>query len=120
MTDTIIPTSADTKRAESIQALRDLLDVLEANPHIPAPEFISFVNRLYDGTEAERFGRLHDIADAFGIEVLEDENLDRRLRGKFGPLTLNGHAYADHRQSAPAPAPAPRVVQRPAGNGGAQ
>lgn len=119
MTETITTLAdADALRAERIQALRDLIDVLEANPHVPAPEFISFPGGAYDGTQLERFNKLHDIADAFGLEVKENADGDRIMNGKYGPLTLVGRAWADAREKSAALAP--RVVQRPAANGDAR
>jgi hypothetical protein len=101
------------RNAAIVKALRDVADLLEAFPHLRAPSTVVWGGLdLFRLGQSERFHALHDVADAFGLEVTEDARGDRTANGDFGPLTLAGYAYAD----SPAPAVThPRVVQRPDG-----
>lgn len=105
-------------RAEAIEALRRVLDVLEADPNVPVPSTLVWSFGAFEGTQEWRYNRAHDVADAFGLTVTEGENGRRTAAGKSGPLSLFGYAYADPRPAEP---PArPRVVQRPARVEGAE
>ena len=97
------------KRAEALAALRELLTRVEADPALPAPDFIGFPG----GNEASGdFEQLHDVADTFGIEVVEESrDLSRELKGSFGPLSLYMRVSGDYRRRPDTSST--RVVQRP-------
>jgi hypothetical protein len=99
-------------REEAIETLRALLMALEADTDLPAPTTVTWsIDTASRLPEIERFNQLHDVADAFGLEVVEDVHGTRKLRGKYGALTLSGYAWANYREET-AP-PVPRPVSRP-------
>lgn len=102
--------SRNDHRAATIEALRELATVLEKNPDVAAPLVVGWCP-FSGGSEFERFTRLHDIAEALGIQVVEEENGDRKLDGRLGPLLISGRAMAERR--AKDPVGPPPVVERP-------
>jgi hypothetical protein len=102
----------DDKRAAFIADLRALADLLETNPALPTPTYTSGVWTFLgdqDGTEAERFDKVHDFAEAYGVEVTEDDKRARRAIKRFGAIDFTVHAAADDTL----PTSERRVVARP-------
>jgi hypothetical protein len=111
---------AQGTRAVFVQALREFADLVESTPAIPLPALphmasVDVWSHLHhdEGTQDGRFTAVHDFADAFGAEVAEDREGDRKARTGFGPITLHVFGYADPAR------PASRAVTRPAAVEGA-
>ncbi len=99
------------QRVTALQAFRDMVTFLEAHPEIPVPTH-SCLNAFLlrgDGSEAQRFRALFDVADVFEEPATEDSDGDRKTEKRFGTLTLAIHAQGDRKQPS-----VDRVVTRPA------
>lgn len=109
--------SSDDKRAQFIADLRAFADLIETNPVLPTPNFGADVWAFLSkdqGTEEQRFNAVHDFAEAYGVDVTEDSDGDRRAEKKFGAVEYKVHAYCDGSVSKSRP----RVVTRPGAQSG--
>lgn len=91
------------QRAEYINSLRSLIDLLETHEEIPALSSVDawiFLHSSDGSTQAERFTKVYDVADIFGASVTTDIDGDRQFDTHIGKVHLYVCAKADKRDKS--------------------